>query len=245
MSGYDSNEINLEQAVDFIQSMIPGIDEDIIEQYLIEYQNVQEVIDLLMANQDSLKNAKIKKSPSSSSKKRNNDKYFGFEDSEEEDEEEPEHPSAFQNYFYNGDEEEYEEDDGEGEGEEYFNDDYFQQEQLEQEQQKKRDEKKRKSEKIFDMEDDDCGDIISMEDIRRSSEEKKRNKIVRVDDNVGDIGKFEALAQDQWFDEDNPSNKNENEMNLLDMDINNPNQQSKPQFRMHPNFHQTSKMKIS
>ena len=38
---------------------------------------------------------------------------------------------------------------------------------------------KQNSENIFDL-DDDCGDIISMEDIRRNSEEKRRKKLTEA-----------------------------------------------------------------
>jgi len=46
----------------------------------------------------------------------------------------------------------------------------------EKEQSKIRNETKKKSERIFDLEDQDGGDIISMDDILRKSEEKKRKK---------------------------------------------------------------------
>lgn len=46
------------------------------------------------------------------------------------------------------------------------------------EEKKKRKERKMQSERIFNLEDANGGDIISMEDIRRSSEDKKRRRLL-------------------------------------------------------------------
>lgn len=121
MEDYEETEINLVEAVDFIKSMIPGIDEQIIEQYLIEYQNVPQVIDILMENQEALKDASGQKRPKKETKKSN----FGFSGSSDEYEEEEQNNDDIQNYFFSRENEE-EHNNGEFFPDEYENvEDYY------------------------------------------------------------------------------------------------------------------------
>ena len=238
------DQINLESAVEFIQGMIPDLDTETIEQYLIEYQNVQEVIDILMANQESLISSKKnqKKSVSPTKKIKNIDELFGFQNSDEDQEHEYEEQlfseakhgnqaARIEDYFYadenqnEGEEEEEvdeDEDNAGGLSEQTYQiqDRGIQYGELSNQKVAKRDDKKSKSERIFDLEDNDCGDFISMDDIRRSSEQKQKVKQIQQEkiDDVN-LNKFEALANDDWFNEpDTTTNKNNTqEIDLLDL----------------------------